>query len=136
MNDMQYYCDYDKFRSMLEESDREFNMKLIDKAYKFAYKAHHGQKRKSGVPYILHPVSVAEILLGLGMDTESLVAALLHDVVEDTDVSLSTIKKEFSDSIGNLIDGVTKIGKIPFSSREEEQAENIRKSVFFIFFIF
>lgn len=127
MNDRQYYCDYEKFRNMLVESERGFDMELIDKAYNFAYNAHKGQKRKSGVEYILHPVSVAEILFELGMDTESLVAALLHDVVEDTNVKLSDIKKEFSDSIANLIDGVTKIGQIPFSSREEEQAENIRK---------
>ncbi|MFR5111064.1 MAG: RelA/SpoT family protein [[Clostridium] leptum] len=101
--------------------------KKIDKAYQFALESHGDQKRRSGVPYILHPVSVAYILVELGMDTESIVASLLHDVVEDTPVGLEEIKKLFGIEVANLTDGVTKLGRIPYSSREEQQAENLRK---------
>ncbi|MBS6271069.1 MAG: bifunctional (p)ppGpp synthetase/guanosine-3',5'-bis(diphosphate) 3'-pyrophosphohydrolase [[Clostridium] leptum] len=102
-------------------------MEKIDKAYQFALESHGDQKRRSGVPYILHPVSVAYILVELGMDTESIVASLLHDVVEDTPVGLEEIKKLFGIEVANLTDGVTKLGRIPYSSREEQQAENLRK---------
>ena len=108
-------------------SDRDFDMEKIDKAYQFALESHGDQKRRSGVPYILHPVSVAYILVELGMDTESIVASLLHDVVEDTPVGLEEIKKLFGIEVANLTDGVTKLGRIPYSSREEQQAENLRK---------
>jgi len=111
----------------LKESERPYDLNLIDKAFLLADSAHAGVPRRSGVPYITHPVSVACILVGLGMDTESIVAALLHDVVEDTDITLDEIRKVFGPEITLLIDGVTKLGKIPFSSREEEQAENVRK---------
>lgn len=102
-------------------------MELIDKAYHYALEAHGDQRRVSGVPYILHPTSVACILVDLGMDTESVCAALLHDVVEDTDKTYDDVKREFSEEIANLVDGVTKLDKIPFSSREDQQAENVRK---------
>ena len=127
MPDKKYYKNYDQLLEILKNSEREFDMDLIDKAYRLALKSHGDQKRKSGVPFVLHPVSVACILIELGMDTESVVAALLHDVVEDTEVELSVIRKQFGDDIANLIDGVTKLGRIPYSSREEQQAENIRK---------
>ncbi|MGN0551489.1 MAG: RelA/SpoT family protein [Acutalibacteraceae bacterium] len=122
-----HYQDYDELVAMLKKSDQTFDMELIDKAYKLALDAHGDQRRVSGVPYILHPTSVACILVDLGMDTESVVAALLHDVVEDTDVTLDEIRKEFGEEIALLIDGVTKLRKIPFSSRELQQAENVRK---------
>lgn len=121
------YNSYDQLIDMINDVDKNFDKNVIDKAYHFALEAHGDQKRKTGEPYILHPISVACILVELGMDTDSIVAALLHDVVEDTDVELETIKKKFGQEIANLIDGVTKIGKIPLSSREEQQAENIRK---------
>lgn len=122
-----HYQDYETLVEMLRKSDQTFNMELIDKAYRLAEKAHGSQLRVSGVPYILHPTSVACILVDLGMDTESVAAALLHDVVEDTDVTLEEISKDFGPEIAHLIDGVTKLRKIPFSSREQQQAENIRK---------
>lgn len=121
------YKTYDELVELMKNYEGKFDLALIDKAYNFANKAHNGQLRKSGLPYILHPISVAYILVDLGMDTQSVVAALLHDVVEDTDVTMMDVKKIFGKEIANLIDGVTKIGQIPFSSREEEQAENIRK---------
>lgn len=127
MPERKYYKGYDELIKMIDDSGKDFDKEMIDRAYKLALSAHGEQKRKSGLPYILHPVSVACILVELGMDSESITAALLHDVVEDTDVELETIRKQFGPDIANLIDGVTKLGKIPFSSREEQQAENIRK---------
>ena len=108
-------------------NDATYDEGKILKAFELAEKSHNGQQRKSGEPYISHPVAVAMILADLGMDTDSVVAALLHDVVEDTDVSLDTVRKQFGEDIALLVDGVTKLGRIPFSSREEQQAENIRK---------
>ena len=118
---------YEELKALLLASGRDFDMEKIDKAYQFALESHGDQKRRSGVPYILHPVSVAYILVELGMDTESIVASLLHDVVEDTPVGLEEIKKLFGIEVANLTDGVTKLGRIPYSSREEQQAENLRK---------
>ncbi|MBR5496211.1 MAG: bifunctional (p)ppGpp synthetase/guanosine-3',5'-bis(diphosphate) 3'-pyrophosphohydrolase, partial [Oscillospiraceae bacterium] len=88
-----------------------------------------GQKRVSGDPYVSHPIAVACILIELGMDSSCVAASLLHDVVEDTDISLEYVAKEFSESIAYLVDGVTKLGKVPLSSKEEEQAENVRKMI-------
>ncbi|MBQ9506703.1 MAG: bifunctional (p)ppGpp synthetase/guanosine-3',5'-bis(diphosphate) 3'-pyrophosphohydrolase, partial [Clostridia bacterium] len=100
---------------------------LTEKAYYFAYNAHKGQKRKSGEDYILHPISVAKILLSFGMDCQSVIAALLHDVVEDTPVTSDEVKRLFGPAVAFLVEGVTKLGKVPLQSREEQQAENLRK---------
>lgn len=99
----------------------------IDKAYRLAEKSHKAQLRYSGQPYIIHPIAVADILLDFGMDAQSVEAALLHDTVEDTDITLDDIKKEFGDEVAGLVDGVTKLGRVPLSTKEEQQAENIRK---------
>lgn len=122
-----HYQDYEELKRMMRQSDKDYDTTLIEKAYNLASEAHGDQRRVSGVPYILHPTSVACILVDLGMDTESVTAALLHDVVEDTDVTLDDIIKEFGKEIAHLIDGVTKLKKIPNVNREERQAENIRK---------
>lgn len=122
-----HYQDYEQLVEMMSKSETSFDMELIDKAYHYALEAHGDQRRVSGVPYILHPTSVACILVDLGMDTESVCAALLHDVVEDTERTYDDVKREFSEEIANLVDGVTKLEKIPFSSREDQQAENVRK---------
>ncbi len=122
-----YYQDYNELVQLMKESDHNYNLELIDKAYQFANEMHGDQRRASGIPYILHPTTVACILVELGMDSESIAAALLHDVVEDTPVTLEEVTKKFGSEIAILIDGVTKLGKIPYSSREEQQAENIRK---------
>ena len=118
---------YEELLELIQGSGREFDMEMIGKAYHLADGAHQGQKRLSGEPYIIHPLAVACILVELGMDSESVVGGLLHDVVEDTDYTLEDIRKLFNAQVANLIDGVTKLGKIPYSSREEQQAENIRK---------
>lgn len=118
---------YEDLLQAMKASGHEFDLNLIERAYLLAESSHTGQKRLSGQPYIIHPVSVACILVELGMDSESVAAGLLHDVVEDTSIELDQIKKQFGVGIANLIDGVTKLGRIPFSSREEQQAENIRK---------
>ncbi len=117
----------EKLRSKLENSEKKFDMETIQKAYEIAKTAHEGQFRDSGDPYIIHPLEVASIVVDLGMDSESVEAALLHDVVEDTDVTLPQIEKQFGKEVALLIDGVTKLGRIPYSSREEQQAENVRK---------
>ncbi len=99
----------------------------VKRAYQIAADAHEGQKRLSGEPYIMHPLSVALILASLGMDEASIVAAILHDTVEDTSLTNEEVRKEFGETIAELVDGVTKIGKIPLATKEEQQAENIRK---------
>ncbi len=107
--------------------DKQYDLSKIISAYEFAAKAHEGQKRSSGQDYIIHPLAVAYILLELGMDTDTICAALLHDVVEDTPATLDDLKKRFGQDVAMLVDGVTKLSKIPIFSREEQQAENIRK---------
>lgn len=99
----------------------------VRKAYKIASEAHGGQLRLSGEPYIMHPLSVAIILASLGMDQASIIAAILHDTVEDTAMTHNEVKKEFGETIADLVDGVTKIGKVPLQTKEEQQAENVRK---------
>ncbi len=118
---------FSKLADKIEKSNKQYSMDRIEKAYLLAKHAHGDQLRKSGEPYIDHPVSAAIILVELGMDTDSIVAALLHDVVEDTEIPLDVIKKEFGPDVALLVDGVTKLGRIPFSSRERQQAENVRK---------
>ena len=121
------YSDYNDLIDSINNSGNDFDMAVIKKAYLLAKSAHCDQRRVSGVPYILHPTSVACILVEMGMDTDCVVAALLHDVVEDTDIELDEIKKQFGETIAELVDGVTKLSKISYSNREERQAENLRK---------
>ena len=118
---------YEELKKIIAESGKEYDREQIEAAYRLAEEKHREQKRSSGEPYIIHPLSVAAILVGLGMDSQSVMAGLLHDVVEDTDCTLEDIQKQFGKEVALLIDGVTKLGKIPYSSREEQQAENLRK---------
>lgn len=111
----------------IEESGKNYDLSAINHAITFAILWHDGQYRSSGEEYVCHPLSVAMILVDLGMDTETIVAALLHDVVEDTAATLSDLIREFGKEVAALVDGVTKIDKIPFDTYEERQAENIRK---------
>lgn len=109
------------------DEEKQYDLSKIISSYEFAAKAHANQFRSSGEPYITHPLAVAYILLEFGMDTDTICAALLHDVVEDTDVTLDEIKKLFGQDVAMLVDGVTKLGKIPLFTKEEQQAENVRK---------
>ena len=110
-----------------KKHNRKSDSKLIMKAYNYAV-AHHGdQKRKSGEPYIIHPIQVAYILSTLGLDDATICAALMHDLAEDTDVTIEDISKEFSQEIAEMVNGVTKLGKINYVSAEEQQVENYRK---------
>ncbi len=118
---------YEELREKLVKNFTPEEVEKIDKAYNMAKDAHEGQLRYSGQPYIIHPVAVATILVDLCMDYQSVVAALLHDTVEDTDISLEKVKGDYGEDIAKLVDGVTKLGKVPLSTKEEEQAENIRK---------
>jgi RelA/SpoT family (p)ppGpp synthetase len=99
----------------------------VYKAYLFGAEAHAGQQRRSGEPYIHHPVAVAEILTGLKLDSRSIIAAILHDVIEDTSTAKEKLETEFGEEVARLVDGVSKIGKIQFDSKEHAEAENFRK---------
>jgi GTP pyrophosphokinase len=103
------------------------DVKELLRAYDLAEQAHSGQRRRSGEPYIVHPLGVAEILAELGLDTPTIVAALLHDVVEDTALTVADVAREFGDTAAQLVDGVTKLDRITVSSKEEQQAESLRK---------
>ncbi len=113
----------DELLSMNPSYDRE----LLERAYNKADQLHNGQKRKSGGPYIIHPKAVGVILADLGMDDHCLAAGLLHDVVEDTEYTLEDCRREFGDDIATMVDGVTKLTNLEYTTKEEEQAENVRK---------
>ena len=118
---------HDDLLAALRASDKVYDLDKIERAYQVADKAHGGQVRKSGDPYISHPLSVAIILVGMGMDTDCICAALLHDVVEDTAVSLDDLRRSFGEDVAIMVSGVTKLTNMPLSTKEEQQAENIRK---------
>src|SRR5215213_1182026 len=103
------------------------DLPLVQRAYQFAAQAHAGQTRKSGDPYVSHPLAVAQIIAELKLDVASVCAGLLHDCVEDTSATIDQLTELFGKEIAFLVDGVTKLGKLPFSTREEQQAENFRK---------
>ncbi len=105
------------------------DLKEIERAYRFAAEHHEGQKRLSGEDFIQHPLAVAQILADLGLDTTTLEAALLHDTVEDTDVSVAELDTEFGPEVARIVDGLTKLDALSFRSREHEQAENVRKMI-------
>lgn len=111
----------------VQKYDADTDVKLIERAYDYAAIAHSGQKRISGEPYIIHPVEVALILTDIELDTPSICAALLHDVVEDTSITYLNILNEFGEEIALLVDGVTKLNRLDFASREDAQVENLRK---------
>ena len=118
---------WEKLCEAIKASGKAYNMEMITKAYDLANKAHNGVCRRSGEPYICHPLAVARLVLDLGMDSESIAAALLHDVVEDTPTTLEDLTAAFGEEVALLVDGVTKLTKIQFSNIEELQAENLRK---------
>ncbi len=120
----EYYSD---LKTAVDAAFLPAEAEKIEQAFMYAYEAHNGQLRKSGEPYIIHPIAVAKILIGFGMDWQSVAAALLHDVVEDTPVTSEEVRRRFGGDVQYLVDGVTKLGKVPLQNKEEQQAENLRK---------
>ncbi len=121
---------YENLRSRIKSIHSEEEVAVVDKAYKIAKQYHGDQKRRSGEPYIIHPIAVCDILVDLGMDWQSLVAAILHDTVEDTPYTIEQLTEDFGEEVAVLVDGVTKLGRVQLNSsdnKEEQQAENIRK---------
>jgi guanosine-3',5'-bis(diphosphate) 3'-pyrophosphohydrolase len=119
-----------KFRELMKRmrSNRpNDDLEIVKKAYEFSLKHHTGQTRASGEPYLVHPLQVALVLAEMVLDPVAVAAGLLHDSVEDTSVTIVDIRKEFGEQVAHLVEGVTKIGKIDFATREEQQAENLRK---------
>src|ERR1700746_2354920 len=119
-----------KFRELMRRMRAhrpQDSLALIRKAYEYSQKHHEGQTRASGEPYLVHPLEVALVLAEMKMDPVAVAAGLLHDSVEDTSVTIADIRKEFGEQVAHLVEGVTKISKIDFATREEQQAENLRK---------
>ena len=119
--------DFPRLEELIVKYNPNANLKLIEKAYNFSKKAHEGQERVSGDPYITHPVEVGCILAELEMDDSSIAAGILHDTIEDTALDYDMIKSEFGEEIAELVDGVTKLTKIPYTTKQEIQAESFRK---------
>ena len=119
-----------KFRDLMkrmQENRPQDDLTIVKKAYDYSLKHHEGQTRASGEPYLVHPLEVALVLAEMKMDPAAIAAGLLHDSVEDTSVTIVDIRKEFGDQVAHIVEGVTKISKIDFATREEQQAENLRK---------
>ncbi len=121
------YRTFEELKQYIIDSERQISLETVKEAYDLAEIAHTTQTRLSGEPYVTHPIEVAFILVDLGMDTDSVCAGLLHDVVEDTEYTLDDIRRKFGSEVAALVDGVTKLGKVPLSTKEEQQAENVRK---------
>ena len=125
----QTVTDLDQLLDRIRSYHADADLGLVRKAYEFSAKAHEGQLRRSGEPYLQHPIAVAGVLTSLKTDVTAIVAALLHDTLEDTVATPAELEREFGKDVVHLVDGVTKIGKITFRSYEEKQAENFRKMV-------
>src|SRR6201997_2984271 len=119
-----------KFRDLMkrmQENRPQDDLTIVKKAYDYSLKHHEGQSRASGEPYLVHPLEVALVLAEMKMDPVAIAAGLLHDSVEDTSVTVVDIRKEFGEQVAHIVEGVTKISAIDFATREEQQAENLRK---------
>lgn len=123
----EYENDLKSLFDLMQEQGGKYDNELVKKAFATCVEKHKGQKRWTNEEYYIHPVNVAKIIVTLGMDSPSIAAALLHDVIEDTDTTFEDIKKAFGEEVALLVDGVTKIGQISFSSKEQQQAESLRK---------
>ena len=117
----------DELIDLMKKNNKKCDTKLIRRAYEYAKEKHGDQLRKSGEPYIIHPLQVAYILATIGLDDSTICAALLHDVAEDTEITIKDIEKDFSVEIAEMVDGVTKLGSLKYTSAEEQQVENYRK---------
>ncbi len=125
-----YEKNYQLLENQMKASEKEgksYDYALVRRAFEWCVNAHEGQMRSSGEAYYYHPFHVCEIIISLGMDSQSIAAALLHDVVEDTPVTVEEIKENFGEEVALIVDGVTKIGRIFFSTKEQQQAESLRK---------
>src|SRR6202167_65028 len=121
---------FTKFRELMKQMQAnrpQDDLSIVKKAYDYSLKHHDGQTRASGEPYLVHPLEVALVLTEMKMDSVAVAAGLLHDSVEDTSVTIIDIRKEFGEQVAHIVEGVTKISKIDFATREEQQAENLRK---------
>ncbi len=118
---------FNDLKNHMENFGQDYDYSLVKKAFELCVNAHQGQKRISHEDYYYHPYNVAKIVVSLGMDTQSVVASLLHDVVEDTDITIEEISEQFGKEVALLVDGVTKIGRLNFSTKEQQQAESLRK---------
>ena len=118
---------YESLQKTLQKYMPGKDMTLIEQAITYAEQKHKEQKRKDGSPYIIHPLAVAEIVAEMGLDTDAVLGALLHDCIEDTDASRDEIAKLFGDATAEMVEGVTKLTRANFSSSEERQMENLRK---------
>ena len=126
---MEYVAQFEDLKQYLYEKHPGADLSVLEKAFKLADEKHVEQKRKSGEPFIIHPVAVATMLAEMDMDMPSIVAGMLHDVIEDTSVTTEEMREIFGEEITYLVDGVTKLKRIPTSTKEELQAENLQ--VFF-----
>lgn len=120
-------ANFERLYKQMQDFGGTYDYALVKKAFEYCVLKHEGQKRSTGEPYYTHPFNVALIIVSLGMDSKAIAAALLHDVVEDTDATLDDIKREFGEEVALLVDGVTKIGRLNFSTKEQQQAESLRK---------
>ncbi len=120
---------FNEIAEQVESYSPSADLGLLEKAYVFSAKVHHGQVRRSGEPYLIHPLEVAGILTKMKLDVATVATGLLHDTIEDTLTTLEEVKEHFGDEIAHLVDGVTKISQISFQTREEQQAENFRKMI-------
>src|SRR5262245_37687344 len=119
-----------KFRELLakvRDARPTDSLELVTKAYEYSERLHAGQVRASGDPYLIHPLEVALVLAEMKMDPTAIASGLLHDYVEDTSITIAEIQREFGDQVAHIVEGVTKISRIDLASREERQAENVRK---------
>ena len=124
---VQHTKDYNELKKCMEDFGGKYDYDLVKRAFERCVIAHDGQKRRSMEDYYIHPLNVAKIIVSLGLDSHSIAVALLHDVVEDTEYTLDDIRTEFDDEVALLVDGVTKIGRLNFSTKEQQQAESLRK---------
>ncbi len=118
---------YDSMVAAIARYTPSVDMDAVNRAVDYARKKHEPQKRKDGSPYIIHPLAVAEIIAEIGLDTDSIIAALLHDCIEDTDSNYDEITEKFGSTVADLVEGVTKLTRVEYSTLEEQQMENLRK---------
>ena len=118
---------FEKLLETIAATNPTANRERITEAYRFAREAHGDQKRRDGSPFISHPLAAAQIIAEMGLDEESVIAAILHDCIEDTPVTHEDVAKKFGDEVAEIVEGVTKLTRVVYTSKEEEQMENLRK---------